>query len=443
MELERLANQNPWWNDKSAIERDEKVKNVLDTGSLIDMKLINENQVLIGPRQLGKTTALKYDIYKKIFNEGIDPKFIMYYSFDTSRNFEDISDVINTFISTNKQKTFLYLDEVSFVDGWQRAIKAFLDSDKSSNSTLYITGSSSINLKKELMPGRKIKFIEFMPLSFKKFLISFGSDKLKYILKKNSILNLDSAIELAKELMTYFDEISKLFTVYLATGGYPDAIFDYMTNKYIRDSIYDIHWNAFVSDVSKSEKSIEIATAVIYGLIESYSSKVNLSKIAQMQGIKSHITVREYIEMLDDLFTVKSIFPVADKRYVFRKDRKVYFNDPFLYNLFAKKLNIIDKNSESKIVEGIVFNSLYRFINREKQLSEPKIKVGFYSGKKEVDFVIDEFGFEVKWQNNVTYKDFPNINIKKKILLSKSTLKLDNKTEEAIIIPAPLLLAAL
>ena len=325
MELERLANQNPWWNDKSAIERDEKVKNVLDTGSLIDMKLINENQVLIGPRQLGKTTALKYDIYKKIFNEGIDPKFIMYYSFDTSRNFEDISDVINTFIGTNKQKTFLYLDEVSFVDGWQRAIKAFLDSDKSSNSTLYITGSSSINLKKELMPGRKIKFIEFMPLSFKEFLISFGSDKLKHILKKNSILNLDSVIELAKELMTYFDEISRLFTVYLATGGYPDAIFDYMENKYILDSIYDIHWNAFVSDVSKSEKSIEIATAVIYGLIESYSSKVNLSKIAQMQGIKSHITVREYIEMLDDLFTVKSIFPVADKRYVFRKDRKVYF----------------------------------------------------------------------------------------------------------------------
>ena len=443
MELERLANQNPWWNDKSAIEKDEKVKNVLDTGSLIDMKLINENQVLIGPRQLGKTTSLKYDIYKKIFNEEIDPKFILYYSFDTSRNFEDISDVINTFISTNKQKTFLYLDEVSFVDGWQRAIKAFLNSDKSSNSTLYITGSSSINLKKELMPGRKIKFIEFMPLSFKKFLINFGSDKLKYILKKNSILNLDSAIELAKELMTYFDEISRLFAIYLATGGYPDAIFDYMTNKYIRDSIYDIHWNAFVSDVSKSEKSIEIATAVIYGLIESYSSKVNLSKIAQMQGIKSHITVREYIEMLDDLFTVKSIFPVANKKYVFRKDRKVYFNDPFLYNLFTKKLNIIDKNSESKIVEGIVFNSLYRFINREKQLSEPKIKVGFYSGKKEVDFVIDEFGFEVKWQNNVTYKDFPNVNIKKKILLSKSTLKLDNKTEEAIIIPAPLLLAAL
>ncbi len=443
MELERLANQNPWWNDKSAIEKDEKVKNVLDTGSLIDMKLINENQVLIGPRQLGKTTSLKYDIYKKIFNEEIDPKFILYYSFDTSRNFEDISDVINTFISTNKQKTFLYLDEISFVDGWQRAIKAFLNSDKSSNSTLYITGSSSINLKKELMPGRKIKFIEFMPLSFKKFLINFGSDKLKYILKKNSILNLDSAIELAKELMTYFDEISRLFAIYLATGGYPDAIFDYMTNKYIRDSIYDIHWNAFVSDVSKSEKSIKIATAVIYGLIESYSSKVNLSKIAQMQGIKSHITVREYIEMLDDLFTVKSIFPVANKKYVFRKDRKVYFNDPFLYNLFTKKLNIIDKNSESKIVEGIVFNSLYRFINREKQLSEPKIKVGFYSGKKEVDFVIDEFGFEVKWQNNVTYKDFPNVNIKKKILLSKSTLKLDNKTEEAIIIPAPLLLAAL
>ncbi len=443
MDLERIANQNPWWNDSSAIEKDEKVKNVIDTKEKIDVELKNENQVLVGPRQLGKTTALKYDIYKKITEEHINPKNIMYYSFDTSRNFEEISDVIDTFIKVSKAKTFLYLDEVSFVDEWQRAIKSFLDSNKSLNSILHITGSSSINLKKELMPGRNIKFIEFMPISFKKFLISFGSDDLRQFLEKNDVGDLDAAIGLTEKLMVYFEEIDRLFKIYLNTGGYPDAIFDYIANNYVRDSIYDIHWNAFVSDISKANKSVEIATAVIYGLIESYSSRVNLSKIAQMEGIKSHVTVREYIEVLDDLFVAKSIFPVAEKKYVFRKDRKVYFNDPFLYNLFAKKLNIIDKNAESKIVEGLIFNSLYRFVNKDKQLSEPKVKVGFYLGKKEVDFVFNEFGFESKWQNSISDYDFPNVGIKNKILLSKNTFKINDEISKVKILPASLFLAAL
>ncbi|MGC8694739.1 MAG: AAA family ATPase, partial [Candidatus Micrarchaeia archaeon] len=223
---------------------------------------------------------MKYDIYKKIINKHINPKQIIYYSFDTSRNFEEISDVINTFVEDNQEKTFLYLDEVSFVEGWQKAIKAFLDSSKSSNSILYITGSSSINLKKELMPGRGIKFVEFMPLSFKQFLVSFGSEGLRKFLKKNIVIDFNSAVNLAYRAVVYFEEIYKLFIIYLKTGGYPDAILNYMSNKQIRDEIYDIHWNAFVSDVSKAGKSVEIATATIYGLIESYASKVNLSKIA-------------------------------------------------------------------------------------------------------------------------------------------------------------------
>ena len=83
MDLGKLANQNPWWADSAAIAKDEKVKKVLETGSKIDAALEEENQVLIGPRQLGKTTALKYDIYKKITSGHVNPKQILYYSFDT------------------------------------------------------------------------------------------------------------------------------------------------------------------------------------------------------------------------------------------------------------------------------------------------------------------------------------------------------------------------
>lgn len=437
MEIERLAAQNPWWADKKAIEKDPKVMKVLETGSKISFNIDSENKVFIGPRQLGKTTAFKFDIYKKIVKENIEPNSILYYSFDTSRNYEEILDVIQTF-AKGEGKKILYLDEVSFVEGWQRAVKAFLDSNESVNATLHITGSSSINLKKELMPGRRIKFVEFLPLSFKEFLLSFASVELKRRIGKLKTEDMGEIIEKAGSLLTYFTEISGWFEVYLKTGGYPDAIFEYQNNGAVSVNLYDVHWNAFISDVSKSAKSIEIATAVIYGIVESYASKINLSKIAQMQGVKSHVTVREYIESFEDLFITKSIFPIAGKKYVFRKERKIYFCDPLLYNLFANKLNIIDKESDSKVAEGVLFNHLYRFVNKGKSLSEPKTAISFHSGNKEIDFVIDNFGFELKWQEKATLSDFPKSDFKTRVLLSKKTYDVNTDVK---IIPLQLFLS--
>ena len=440
MDIERLAAQNPWWADRTAIEADEKVRRVLETGERIAPALKEESQALIGPRQLGKTTALKYDIYRKITREHVDPKRILYYSFDTARSFGEISDVINTFVLDGSAKLFMYLDEVGFVDGWQRAIKSFLDSSRSSNAVTYITGSSSINLKKELMPGRRIKFYEFSPLTFRGFLLSMGSKSLKQSLKEQAN-DLGAAIRMAKGMAAHFEEVSKWFGIYMHTGGYPDAIFDYLDNKKTSEALYDTHWNAFVSDVSRAGKSVEIATAVVYGILESYSSKVNLSKIARMQGIKSHVTVREYIEMLEELFAARSVFPMAGRKYVFRKERKIYFNDPFLYSLFAKKANMVDKGAESKIVEGIVYNHIYRFVNEGKQIAEPKTSLGFNSGRREVDFVSGDFGFEVKWQNEAAAEDFPDIGIKNRVLLSKKTMDYDESG--TTIVPLPLFLAML
>jgi len=439
MDIDVLASQNPWWTDGSAIKQDDKVKRVLGTGEKIRFTLGAKNQVLIGPRQLGKTTALKYDIYKKIIDQKIDPSSILYYSFDTARSFEQISDVLDTFVNDEKRK-FVYLDEVSFVPEWQRAIKQFLDSKRSENAVLHITGSSSINLKKELMPGRDIRFLEFMPLSFRDFLLSFGSKGLRDTLEDRPATNFDNAVKTAGANISKFEEIEKWFNVFINTGGYPDAIFDYLKNGKVGDDLYDIHWNAFVSDVSKNNKSVEIATAVVYGIVAGYSSKINLSSIARMQGIKSHVTVREYIETFDDLFAARSVFPVAGKKYVFRKERKVYFNDPFLYNLFAKKTNLSDRERESKIVEGILYNHLYRFVNKGRTISEPKTAVGFYSGKKEIDFVINDYGFEVKWQNNVTETDFPNVDLKNRLVLSKKTFEMGHGTK---ILPLSLFLSVL
>jgi predicted AAA+ superfamily ATPase len=439
MELEELASQSPWWHDRRAIEQDEKVRKVLEAGERVVFELGDESSVLVGPRQLGKTTALKYDIYRKIVRQGVDPASIMYRSFDTSRSFEEIEGALNAFAEVRGRK-FIYLDEVSFVDQWQRAVKHFLDSEASRDTTLYVTGSSSINLRKELMPGRRIRFAEFLPLSFRQFLKSFGSAGLREALGSGVARDFGSAVRGAAALLPYFREISRHFDAYVRTGGYPDAIFGLRQQGKVSDDIYDLHWNAFVSDVSKGGKSVEIATAVVYGLVISYSSKVSLSGIARMQGIKSHVTVREYIEAFDDLFVTRSVFPTANRRYVFRKERKVYFSDPFLYWMFSKKLGIEDKDAESKVAEGILHSHIYRFVNRGKGLAEPKTMVGFLSGRREVDFASEGWGFELKWRRKVDASKFPKAGIRKRLLLSRDTMDLDGEVK---VVPLALFLAML
>ena len=90
----------------------------------------------------------------------------------------------------------------------------------------------------------------------------------------------------------------------------------------------------------------------------------------------------------------------------------------------------------------MLHNHLYRFANRDKGIAEPKTVVGFHSGRREVDFIIGDFGLEVKWQNRVDPSDFPEIDIKNKILLSKNSIEYDG-SRKIRILPLALFLAAL
>jgi hypothetical protein len=91
----------------------------------------------------------------------------------------------------------------------------------------------------------------------------------------------------------------------------------------------------------------------------------------------------------------------------------------------------------------VLFNHLYRFANKDRQLAGPKVNIGFYSGKREADFVIGEYGFEVKLRNEVTSYDFTDVGIKNKILLSKKTVGKESRQNRVKILLLFMLLAVL
>ena len=390
--------------------------------------------MFFGPRQTGKTTYFKLLIHDLLYKKKIDPKKICYFSCEPLRNSEEITELIRKLDFLIEGEKYVFLDEISFVEDWHRAIKYILDSPLSKNKILYITGSSSINLKKENFPGRPIEIKEFLPLTFRGFIKIFGTEGLKKNLMNVEFKSLEEILEKAKKLSFYQEEIEKLFYKYLNSGGFPKAFYELMEEGEIKEDTYDTYWKWLVHDIARIDRSEKIVSGVLLGVLKTYSSKFSLNSIAKEVEIGSHITVREYLEILEDLFVIKNFytFDLNKKIVVYRKMRKAYFTDPFLFHVLQRKLiGKKEVNEYDKIVEGIVVESLMRRMN--------KINIGFYHNKKEIDICFDDFGIEVKWQERVNFNDFPKIDIKNKILLSKNKMEFD-KERNLLIIPVSLFL---
>ncbi len=433
MEIRQITEQNPWWIDKSKINDDEKVTESVARSHKLPYEFNEENELMIGPRQVGKTTYLKLYI-KHLIETGTDPKRTLYFSCEMLKNYEDILEIVRFSDTLIDGKKYLFFDEITFIKDWQRATKFILDSPLAKDKIIHITGSSSIELKKETFPGRHIKTVDFMPKSFKEFCMIFGSDMLKKGISKDfKSLAIEDFNKNAKELIFHFKEIDSLFSSYITCGGFPRSMYGLMESEKITGETYDVYWKWLVADIAKIERSERIATSTLLGVLKNYGTRFSLNSIAKEMEIGSHVTVRDYLEILENLFVLRSVFPIDLKKGAedFGRMRKVYFTDPFMFRLFKRQLAQTEINEEEipRIIEGIVAEHLIR----------KNGKIYYYCQKKEVDFYINNTGIEVKWQKHVKKSDFSAIELKNKILLSKEDFEFF-KNENLLILPVSIFL---
>lgn len=423
--------QNPWWEDKDSIDEDEKIKEFsnleykYEPKSVLDLPLRKGDvNIITGPRQTGKSTAIKLYI-QRLLRLNFPPKAILFFNCDALSNRQDIIDLIREYDKReDDSKKAIFLDEVSSVPNWSYAVKWLVEAGILKNSTVFLTGSSSIQLKKsgEFMPGRrgKGKDIYFLPIKFREFLSLKGID-----IKKKGL----------KTLI----KIDRLFEEFLITGGF-------LKNINYRSSNNDLYLQTLRSDLYKAGKKEDFLREVIKKILTSLSSQTSYTNIAEEAELGSKNTAIEYLNFLADSFFIKEtkFYDISQKRVILKKNKKYYTTDPYLVWLFTSffsgvlDFSAVEKfynspSEKAKLVENFIAS----------ELSKDKIDFYYFQNSSELDFYLpkEKLAIEVKYKERITGDDLKPVRMKaipnnvKKIIVTKKQME---KIGDIYLLPAEL-----
>ncbi len=264
--------------------------------SLIESKIGTGKAIMIiGPRQVGKTTLILSQLKGKnyTFFNGDDPSVRT--SLDTP-NTKEIEQLI-------AGKKIVFIDEAQRIKNIGLTLKIITDQFK--DVQLWISGSSSFDLFNELnepLTGRKWEY-ELFPVSWEEYENHMG-----YLQAKQSLNN--------RLVYGMYPEVIN------AKAGAEREVLRNLVNSYLYKDILS-H-----GDIRKPE----ILEKLVQGLALQIGSEVNYNELSQLVSI-SKDTIQRYIEILEKgyiLFRLRSFN--KNVRNEIKRGRKIYFYDNGIRN---------------------------------------------------------------------------------------------------------------
>lgn len=423
MDIRTLAEQNPWWKDKNAVESDydilrwkeKKYHWIPSIVGKIPLKPFALH-ILTGPRQAGKTTALKLFIHNAL--EKSDPRSLFYFNCENVSDFKELAEILDIYLRYKEEQSIqisvIALDEITLPKGWYRAIKQAIDLGKLKDDIILLTGSSSIAIKREveLFPGRRGHGEDFTlyPLSFRGF-VNLMSPKLV------SKLPLFAPGSLEKEVtqtLIFEKELQSYLETYMQYGGFPLSIVNIGSSKDEAKRAY-LAW--IKNTILKAERSDVVARQILKGIIETLQSDISWEGIAKKIEMKSPKTVAAYIDLLQSGFMLNVLYNIdlSEKKIRFGKNKKIHLRDPLLLEILEEWCLTKAENRQGAIAESLVIEHLVRYAPE---------RVFFWKNGSEVDaLLLDKqqlYGFEVKWSERAALKKekIPS-QLKKYVLITK------------------------
>lgn len=304
---------------------------------------------LTGPRRGGKTFLFQAMI-RDLLKRGVEPTSIVSVNLEDSRLFgltaADLEALLQGYFELwpekKDQDTFLFLDEVQAVPGWERFVRRVLDNEQ---MHVFVTGSSASMFGRDLsttMRGRTLNF-SVLPLSLPEYGLFQGG----------AMDDLSSSRAAAR--WGHWQEI------YMHHGGFPEIVAMPETLK--RRTLADYLDLMLYRDIVErfDVKNTALFKHVINTLLHNIANLVSVNRLYKMLKSQGHAlsrdTLYDYFGYLEDamLFFFVPIRSGSIKQQQVNP-KKVYVLDPGFFWIAATRLT----HDFGRLLENMVFIELRR-----------------------------------------------------------------------------------
>jgi hypothetical protein len=355
--------------------------------------------VVIGPRQVGKTTLIESILETKdyLLLDGDDP---LTRTLLTEPNTEQIRAILGKY-------KFVFIDEAQRIDGIGLTMKIITDRFK--DVQLLTSGSSSFDLTNKInepLTGRKWEY-QLFPISWEEFENHHG------------YLNSEQQLE-NRLLYGFYPDV-------LNNVGDEISILRNLVNSYLYKDILTY------SDIRKPE----VLEKLVQALALQVGSEVNYSELAQIVNVDKN-TISKYIDILQQAFIIFKLSSFSrNVRNEIKTNKKIYFYDNGVRNMVIGNFNPLDlRTDKGALWENFLISERMKQIEYKQSLA----RTYFWRTKQqqEVDFVEENsgkiIGYEFKWNNKKTSR-LPKTFVES--YNAESNVIDKNNFREFVIMPAP------
>lgn len=327
-------------------------------------KKLNKGKVivLIGPRQVGKSTLINSLLKDTpfLFLDGDDAVVV-----DTlaNANTETLKSIIGNY-------KYVFIDEVQRIPNIGLKLKIIVDQIKEVQAI--VSGSSAFDINhvtQEPLTGRKFEYHLF-PVSWNEFEGNVG-----YIKAQQQL------------------ELRLLY------GMYPDVITNFGNEYEILKNLVSSYLYKDVLSLAGIRKS-EVLEKILQALALQVGSEVSYNEIAQLVGVDKN-TVSNYIDLLEKAFVIFRLNSFSKNiRNEIKANRKIYFYDNGVRNMLIGNFNTLEfRQDKGALWENFLVSERIKKLSYSNSLAKPY----FWrtTSQQEIDYIETNAdvvsAFEFKW----------------------------------------------
>jgi len=340
---------------------------------LIDHLAAPEISLIVGARQVGKTTLLE-QLQQIVQNKGERTLYLnLDYESDATHFVSQDTFLRKIALEIGSGKGYVFIDEIQRKENAGLFLKGIYD--RKLPYKLIVSGSGSLELKEKIhesLVGRK-RIFELLPVSF----IEFFHYRTGYRYEGDG----------GKYLKIHPEFSRNLLTEYLSFGGYPRMVTEerQAEKQRVLDEIYRSYIDKDITALLRLERP-DAFNRMIQLSAGQTGKMVTISEWAAYCGVAA-ATVQRYLWYAERTYILRLLTPYyANRHKEITKSPVVYFNDLGLRNYSAGLYGqMVGQREASFLFQNLIYNMLVESARWQNW------SIHFWRtiDRAEVDFVID------------------------------------------------------